>query len=153
MQITEIRDQPATLKPVTGDARTTGDLKVYTAYFELEFFFHNILNVLSPTDNWAMPDLWDEDDNPVIKGMFVSIPRAFENYGIAFKRNAATILTFQAEKLHGFKLLPKEGSILQVTMKVLGVCSEGDIEDLHKLVKDESITISIQNATGTQGDL
>lgn len=152
MQITEIRDQPATLKPVTGDTRGK-DPKVYTANFAVVFYFHNILKVLSPTDNWELPDLWDDEQRPVIKGMFVSIPREFENYGIAFKRNAATLLTFQAEKLHGFKLLPKEGEILEVTMKVLGVCSEGDIEQLHKLVKDESITISIQNATGSQGDL
>ena len=152
MQITDIQDQPATLQPVTGDTRGK-DPKVYTANFAIVFYFHNILDVLSPTDTWKLDDLWDEENRPHVKGMSVNIPREFENYSLVFKRNAAELLTFQAEKLHGFKLVPKEGAIPEVTMKVLGVCSEGDLNDLHKLVKDDSVTISIQNATGTQGDL
>lgn len=151
--ITDIKDQPATLKPVTGDARTTGDLTIYTANFQIVFYYHNILDVLSPTDNWRMDDQWNEEGQPVVKGMFHSIPRVFENYAVVFKRNAKVVLSFQAEKLHGFKLVPKEGNILEVTMKVLGVCSEGDLEHLHKLVKDESITLTIAGTQGSQGAL
>ena len=43
--------------------------------------------------------------------------------------------------------------MFEVSMKVLGVCSEGEGELLHKLVKDESITMSITAAAGDQEEL
>lgn len=156
MDLSEITDQPAELTNLLPKTRQNGDTKEYTAQFKVAFnYSNNIFDMLAMAgEKIAVSFLWDDEGRPVASIPYVPFSREFGNHVLEFKRNNKSVLVFPAEKLHKFRVTPKAGEVLEVSFLAFGLTSSNaDAAAIHKILKDPSITISLTEGAGAQGEI
>lgn len=144
MKITDIKSQPCDVKNIT--LRVRGDNRERTAQFTVSFdFSDNILEVLTiDKQKWQLKGLWDEDQKPKPGIEYIRFSREHSHYLIDLQRNNAPVMKFHADKIDQWKIVPKSGGVFGCSFRAFGVCSEGDAESLHKLLKDPGITLTLE---------
>lgn len=133
--------------------RVRGENRERTAQFKVAFeYSHNILEVITvDRQKWQLTGLWDEDQNPRPGIDHIVFSREHSHYLLHFARNNAPVMSFHADKIDGWRVSPAKGGIYKVEMRPFGVCSEGDAETLHKLLKDHGLTMTIEGTAQSDG--
>lgn len=151
MKLSDIKTVPCEVKPP--QLRVRGENRERTAQFKVLFeFSENILECLAvDKQKWKLTGLWDEDNNPKPGIDHVAFSREHTHYLLNFSRNNAPVMSFHADKIDGWKITPIKGGIFKVECRPFGLCSEGDTETLHKLLKDPGLTMTITGTAQSDG--
>ena len=155
MKIETIKDQPVDIKNIKPRTRKNGATRERTVGFNLTLNYGESILAMLSMDGQAydLKGLWNEEGIPVPGIKRVQFDREFDRYLLVFRRNRKAMLTINAETLHSFEVAPIADGNFEVEFQALCVCSDGDTERLHKLLKDPGICLSIEAAEGGQGEL
>jgi len=156
MDLSEINNQPAELTNLLPKTRQNGDTKEFTAQFKVAFnFSNNIFDMLAQAgEKIQVSFLWDDEGRPIASIPYVPFSREFGVHTLTFSRNNKPVLQFTAEKLHKFRVTPKANEILEVSFLAFGLTSSKSTSHaIHQIIKDPSITMTVKEGAGNQGEL
>ena len=151
MDLSDINDQPAELTNLLPKTRQNGDTKEFTAQFKVAFnYSHNIFQMLAIAgEQIEVSFLWDDEGRPKASIPYVPFSREFSGYRLEFHRNKKAVLSFPAEKLHKFRVTPQANEVLEVSFLAFGLTSsKAGASAIHAILKDPSITMSIERGAG-----
>ncbi len=156
MNLSDINSQPAELTNLLPKTRQNGDTKEFTAQFKVAFnYSNNIFDMLAQAgEKIEVSFLWDDEGRPMASIPYVPFSREFGAHTLVFSRNNKPVLTFPAEKLHKFRVTPKANEVLEVSFLAFGLTSsQANSHAIHQIIKDPSITMSIDEGSGNQQEI